>query len=121
MKKKRLIRIISAAFFALLFAQMAAGRQPGVTDTTFNRRFIPSIKPMMTYEQIVKLVGVQGIKVGENKNASPPTVQYRWKGGKDSILTITLSNNRMTSATVLAPNKHTYLIQNGGEILDITK
>ncbi len=121
MKKKGLIRIVSAAFLAFLLAQMAAGGQPGVTDTTFNRRFIPTIKPMMTYEQIVKLVGTQGIKVGENRNASSPTVQYRWKGSKDSVLTATLSNNRLISATILAPNKHTYLIQSNGEVLDITK
>jgi len=115
------VRIASGVFFTFLFAVMAAGGQPGVTDTTFNRRFIPTIKPMMTYEQLVKLVGTQGIKVGENRNASPPTVQYRWKGGKDSVLTATLSSNRLISATVVAPNKHTYLIQSNGEVLDITK
>jgi len=115
------MRFACTALLAIAFAQMSTVGQPGVTDTTFNRRFIPTIKPMMTYEQIVKIVAVPGIKIGENKNTSPPTVQYRWKGSRDSVLTVRLSNNKMIDATVLAPNKHTYLIQNNGEVADITK
>ncbi len=109
------------ALLVFAFAQIVAGGEPGVTDTTFNRRFIPTIKPMMTYEQIVKTVGAPGLKVGENKNASPPTIQYRWKGSRNSVLTVTLGNNKLINATVLAPNRHTYLIQSNGEVRDITK
>jgi len=100
---------------------MSQGGEPGVTETIFNRRFIPTIKPMMTYDQIVRIVGVPGIKVGEDPKASPPTVQYRWKGGRDSVLTIRLGKNKLIDATVLAPNKHTYLIRNTGEVADITQ
>jgi hypothetical protein len=92
-----------------------------VTATTFNRRFLPTIKPGMTHEEIAKITGAPGTMIGEDKNASPPTVQYRWNGGKDSILTVKFGNNIMIEATVLAPNGHTYLIPNSGEISDITK
>jgi hypothetical protein len=97
------------------------GGKPESANATFNRRFIPTIKPMMTYEEIAKIAGAPGVKIGENKNASPPEVQYRWNGGKDSILTVNFGNNKMIEATVLAPNRHTYLIQKNGEVADITK
>ena len=120
-KKSRIIGIAFVALLDFAYMQMCIGGQPGVTDTTFNRRFIPSIKPMMTYDQIVKLVGTPGVKVREDRNSSPPTVQYRWQGGKDSVLTVRLANNKVVDATVLAPNKHTYLIRSNGEVADITK
>ena len=112
------------AGWLLLFlglAVAASGGQPGVTETIFNRRFIPTIKPAMTYEQVVKLAGVTGAKIGEDTKGTPPTVQYRWQGGRDSVLTVKFSNNKAIEATVLAPNKHTYLIRASGEVVDITK
>jgi hypothetical protein len=75
----------------------------------------------MTYEEIEKIAGAPGVKIGEDNNASPTTVQYRWNGGRNSVLTVKFGNNRMIDATVLAPNGHTYLIPNSGEISDITK
>ncbi len=92
--------------------------QPGVTETVFNRRFIPTIKPSMTYEQVVKLAGAPGAKTGEDPKGNPPTVQYRWQGGRDSVLTVKFANNKMIEATVLAPNKHTYLIRANGEVVE---
>jgi hypothetical protein len=75
----------------------------------------------MTYEEVVKIAGAPGTIISEDKNVSPPIIQYRWNGGKDSVLTGRFGNNRMIDATVLAPNRHTYLIPNSGEISDITK
>ncbi len=120
-KKNRIIGIAFVALLGFAYMQMCISGQPGVTDTTFNRRFIPSIKPMMTYDQLVKLVGTPGVKVGDDRNSAPPTVQYRWRGGRDSVLTVRLANNKVVDATVLAPNKHTYLIRSNGEVADITK
>jgi len=105
----------------VLFACIAWAGQPGVTGTIFNRRFIPSIKPAMTYDQVAKLAGVPGAKISEDAKAAPTIVQYRWRGGRDSILTVKFAGNRLTEATVLAPNKHTYLIRSSGEVIDITK
>jgi hypothetical protein len=97
------------------------GEEPGATSTTFNKRLLPTIKPAMTYEQIAEIAGAPGVRINENKTTSPPIVQYRWSGAKDSILTVNISDNRMIDATVLTPNRHTYLIQNNGEVSDITK
>jgi hypothetical protein len=117
------MQITMAMLLGCLYLQMScrAVEEPGTTNTTFNRRFIPTIKPMMTYEEIEKIAGAPGVKIGENKNASPPEVQYRWNGSKDSILTVKFVDNRMIEATVLAPNRHTYLIQKNGEVSDSTK
>ncbi len=115
------IKIICLSLFIVAFGQMLAGGQAGVTETIFNRRFLPTIKPGMTYEQVVKLAGAQGLQVGENRKAAPPSVQYRWKGGKDSVLTVNFAGNKMTDATILAPNKHTYLIKSNREVIDLSR
>jgi hypothetical protein len=134
---KRWMQMILAIMIACIGLQISCksvdkpGNKPGVTATTFNRRFLPTIKPHMTYEEIEKIAGAPGAKVGENKDAAPPMVQYRWNGSKDSVLTVQFRKNEgfekrhsdylMKDATVLAPNGHTYLIQDNGEIADITK
>jgi hypothetical protein len=97
------------------------GSNPGSTSTIFNRRFIPTIKPQMTYDQIVKLARGPGIKVEEKKHELAPEIQYRWKGGRDSVLIVKFVGDKMSEATVLAPNGHTYLIRNSGEVSDITE
>jgi hypothetical protein len=96
------------------------GGKPARTNTTFNRRFIPTIKPMMSYEQIAALAGAPGVKIEEHGNASPSVLQYRWNGSRDSVLTVKLADDKMIEATILAPNRHTYLIQSTGEVTDIT-
>lgn len=119
--KKRLLQFAFAVLITFASTHLLAGPQAGVTDTRFNRRFLPTIKPMMTYEQIVRIVGAPGVKVGEIGKTIPPTVQYRWNGGKGSALTVRLGNNKMIDATVLAPNKKTYLIRSNGQIVESSR
>jgi hypothetical protein len=120
---RRWMSWILAILIAGLGAQISCktGKKPDAAAATFNRRFLPTIKPGMTYEEIAAIAGTPGTKVEENKNASPPAITYRWNGGKDSVLTVQFGNNKMIDATVLAPNGHTYLIPNSGEPTDITK
>jgi hypothetical protein len=113
--------ILSIMLLAAMFACAFAGNPLGVTATVFNRRFIPTLKPQFSYEQIVKMAGTPGEKLGESKDASSKILNYRWKGGRDSVLTVKLRDNKMVEATVLAPNGHTYKIQSNGEVADITK
>ena len=40
--------------------------QPGTADTVFNRRFMEKLKPMMPFDQLVKMVGSEGTKSGED-------------------------------------------------------
>jgi|WetSurMetagenome_2_1015567.scaffolds.fasta_scaffold20370_3 hypothetical protein len=120
---KQWIQAVLVALLACSCMQMTCktGNKQGSANTTFNRRFIPTIKPAMTYEQIAQIAGAPGVKIGENNSASPPEIQYRWNGGKDSILTVKFAGNKMVEAAVRAPNGHTYLIQNNGEVVDITE
>jgi hypothetical protein len=114
--------ILPVMLLVAMFTCAFAGNPPGVTETVFNRRFIPTLKPQLSYEQIVKMAGgVPGEKIGEGKEASSKILRYRWKGGRDSVLTVKLRDNRMVEAAVLAPNGHTYKIQGNGEVTDMTK
>jgi hypothetical protein len=103
----------------LLCGQVTSAAEPGVTGTVFNKRLLPRIRPLLTYAQIATLAGSPGAKITESKKTSPPTVQYRWKGGKDSVLTVRFANNRMADATVLVPNGKTFAIGNNGKITDL--
>jgi hypothetical protein len=117
------MQIVLVIVIACIGMQIAckAKNKPGATNAIFNKRFIPTIKPAMTYEQIVNITGAPGIKIGESKKDSLLTIQYRWNGSKDSILTAQFSDNKMIEAIVLAPNGRTYLIHNNGIVADITK
>jgi hypothetical protein len=115
-------KLLLLSFFAVVFLgcnQTSSAKGPGTTSTVFNKRFMPSIKPMLSYEQIATLAGAPGAKIDESRKKSPPTVQYRWKGGKDSILTARFANYRMVDATMRVPNGKTFAIRSNGEIADL--
>lgn len=119
--QKLLLGIMCVTLLAGTFSCIHAGNQPGATEVVFNRRFIPSLKPGMTYDQIAKLAGAAGSKMGEDNSAKPAILQYRWRGGRNSALTARFRENKMVDATVLAPNGHVYQVQNNGQTVDITK
>jgi hypothetical protein len=103
----------------LLWSQTSSAAPPGMTDTVFNKRLLPDIKPMLTYNQIVAIAGAPGIKTGQSANTSPSTVQYIWKGGKKSMLTARFADNKMIDATILVPNGKTFAIRSSGKIEDL--
>lgn len=109
------VALLVVGFSANAFSAM----QPGKTGTVFNRRFIPKIKPMMPYDQIVKIVGSQGAKTGEEKKGAASIISYRWNGVKKSVLNIRVSGGKLVDATMLAPNGHTYYIGKNGETKDL--
>jgi len=115
--KKTGILLICTALAMLVSIQSAWAATPGSAEIRFNRKFVPSIKPSMTYEQVVKLVGVEGVKVAEDRSSSPPVVSYGWNGGKKSSLTVRMKGNRLIGATINAPNRKTYVIKNSGEVV----
>jgi hypothetical protein len=116
---KKLLLLTLCALVSLVCSQTAFAADPGTTSTVFNKRLLPSIKPMLTYAQVATLAGTPGTKIGESRKKSPPTVQYRWKGGKDSVLTARFANNRMVDATMRVPNAKTFAIRSNGEIADL--
>ena len=117
MNRRLLFSFFAAGLFLCIQVSFAA--EPGKSGTVFNKRLLPSIRPMLTYEQIATLAGAPGAKIGESKKSSPPIIQYRWKGGRDSILTGRFAHNRMVDATVRVPNGKTFAIKSNGEIVDL--
>ena len=97
----------------MVSAPLISAAQQGVTATVFNKRFIPTIKPMMSYDQLVKVIGAPGVKVAADKGG---TVSYRWNGGKKSVLNVRVAAGKVLDASMLAPNSHTYIIGKNGAV-----
>lgn len=116
---KKILVLIILASIPFICARSLFAAEPGVTGTVFNKRFLPSIKPRMTYAQVVTLAGAPGEKIGESAKTRPPTVQYRWRGGKRTILTVRFADNRLHNATVLVPNGRTFAIETDGTTRDL--
>jgi hypothetical protein len=115
--RKIMMQLACASLLTGLTA-LSIAAQPGLSDMRFNRKFIPAIKPNMSYQQMVKIVGAPGVKVREDKKGSPPSTQYRWKGSRDSVLTVRFVNNKLFDATILTPNKRSFFIRNNGEVVE---
>jgi|AMWB02.1.fsa_nt_gi hypothetical protein len=111
-----LVVVLSLAFVSTIPAPAA---QPGRTDTVFNRRFLPKIKPMMAYEHLVRIIGTQGELVGNRNVKSATVVEYSWNGRKKSTLRVQFSNGKLIEATMLAPNGHTYTVGRDGKTRDL--
>jgi hypothetical protein len=108
-KNKNLLIILILCLISLL---AACNKQPENTETVFNKRFIPKIKPMMQYEQLVKIIGKAGAVVKDANSTSPQIIHYHWDGGKSSTLDAMVESGKLVDATVLAPNGNTYRIGN---------
>ena len=118
-KKMTLFAVMAMLIFVA--SQVTAGAQPGKTDTVFNRRFIQKIKPMMSYEQLAKIIGTAGIKAGENKRTSPPVVSYHWDGDRGSALDVKTTAGKVVEAIMLSPKKRKYYLGKNGKIVELEK
>jgi hypothetical protein len=116
---KKFLILMIVAIIPFICAQTSFAAAPGSTDTVFNKRLLPEIKPMLTYGQVVALAGAPGVKIGESTKTKPATVQYRWNGGKKSVLTARFADNRLVEAVVLVPNGRTFTIGKDGKTKDL--
>jgi hypothetical protein len=107
---KKFITFSIMAMFCLICLLMTSCEQPEKTRTVFNKRFIHNIKPMMSYEELVKVIGTPGTIVKDAGESSPGVVHYHWDGGKDSALDARISGGKLVDATMLAPNGNSYSI-----------
>ena len=74
----------------------------GQADKVFDRAFLQSIKDVMSYEQVVKKVGVQGVKVGSD-TLKIPGDKYHWNGKENSSFNIRVHSGKVIDANVVTP------------------
>ena len=118
MLKKMMMLVLLVVFSCLAIPAMSAGL-PGTTDTVFNRRFIYKLKPMMPYDQMVKVIGIQGKKVGEDRRSPAPKTIYHWNGARRSTLDIKVAAGRVVEVTVTSPKRQRYSLGKNGELVEL--
>jgi hypothetical protein len=117
MIKKRTAALV-LALLSCLASETIAASQPGTTDTVFNKKFIAKIKPMMPYDQLVKIVGSQGKKVGEGKD-SAAAGSYHWDGARKTVLDVKVVSGKVAEVTMRSPNRHKYALGKTGQLVDL--
>jgi hypothetical protein len=65
---------------------------------------------MMPFDQLVKMVGTEGVKVGEDKHSSPPSVSYHWNGERKSALDVKVAAGKIVDATVTSPKNKKFFL-----------
>lgn len=75
----------------------------GQADKVFDKAFLQSVKDVLTYEQIVRIVGVQGEKVGSN-SLKIPGDKYHWNGRENSSFNIRVNAGKVLDANVVTPD-----------------
>ena len=69
----------------------------------------------MPLDQLVKMVGSEGTKSGEDKRSSPPTASYHWNGGRKSTLDVKVTAGKVVDATVISPKNKKLSFEKRGE------
>jgi hypothetical protein len=116
---KKMTTLALLVLFSCVPSLAISAGQPGTTDTVFNRKFIYKIKPMMPYEQLTKILGNQGKKVGEDKRSSTTKMIYHWNGGRKSALDIKVAAGKVVDVTVISPKKQKFSLGKSGELVDL--
>ncbi len=92
----------------------------GQADKIFDEAFLQSIKNVRLYEQIVKIVGVPGEKVGDS-SIKIPGIKYHWSGRKNSSFNIRVISGKLVDADVVTPDGRFLSFEGNGEITDLGK
>ena len=116
---KRLATLAMILMLSSLSSMAISAGQPGTTETVFNKKFIYRLKPMMAYEQLTKIIGVEGKKVGEEKGSSSSKMMYHWDGERKSALDVKVVSGKMVDVTVTTPKKKKYSLGKKGELVGL--
>lgn len=108
-------------FVVNLYAEMDKVKS-GQADMIFDKAFLQSIKNVLLYEQIVKIVGVQGMKVG-GSSLKVPGEKYHWNGREHSSFNIRVNAGKVIDANVVTPDGRIISLDKsldgGGEIKEL--
>lgn len=96
----------------------------GQADKVFDKAFLQSVKDVLTYEQLVRIVGVQGEKVGSN-SLKIPGDKYHWNGREHSSFNIRVNAGKVIDANVVTPDGRIITLdkslEGSGEVHDLAK
>ncbi len=100
---RSLMTVISCLFaFNVMVFPAIGNATSGQADKIFDRAFLLSIKDVMSYEKIVKIVGVPGVKVGGD-TLKIPGDKYHWSGRENSSFNIRVHSGKVLDANVVTP------------------
>jgi len=94
----------------------------GQADKVFDKEFLQSVKDVLSYEQIVRIVGVQGVNVGSD-SLKIPGDKYHWDGREKSSFNIRVISGKVIDANVVTPDGRIISLdkslQGSGEVHDL--
>jgi len=93
--------------------------QSGQAGMTFDKAFLQSIKAVMLYERIAKIVGVPPVKVAE-ASLKIPGEKYHWNGRENTSFNIRVIAGKIVEANVVTPEGRIVSIESG-ELFEIGK
>ncbi len=120
-----LMAVISCLLALNVILSPAVGNAAsGQADQVFDKAFLQSVKDVLTYEQLVKIVGVQGKKVGSN-SLKIPGDKYHWNGREHSSFNIRVNAGKVIDANVVTPDGRIISLdkslEGSGEVHDLGK
>ncbi len=116
-----IIALISYLFIFVvnLYAEVDKVK-PGQAGKIFDKAFLQSIRNVLLYEQIVKIVGVPGVKVG-NSTLKISGEKYHWNGRENSSFNIRVNSGKVVDANVVTPDGRIVSLEGNGEVIDLGK
>lgn len=120
-----LMAVISCLFALNVMMSPEVGNAgSGQTEMVFDKAFLQSVKDVLTYEQLVRIVGVQGDKVGSNALKIPGD-KYHWNGRDNSSFNIRVNAGKVIDANVVTPDGRIISLdkspEGSGEVHDLGK
>ncbi|MDD2733662.1 MAG: hypothetical protein PHF56_06945 [Desulfuromonadaceae bacterium] len=102
--KMTFVSILAYLFFFVVSASATTDKiQPGQSDMIFDKAFLQSIKNVVLYERIVKIVGVPAVKVGE-ASFKIPGEKYHWNGKENTSFNIRVISGKVIDGNVKTPD-----------------
>lgn len=108
--------------YSVVISPAVSKAASGQADRLFDKAFLQSVKDMLSYEQIVRIVGVQGEKVGRD-SLKIPGDKYHWNGREHSSFNIRVNAGKVIDANVVTPDGRIISLDKsldgGGEIKEL--
>lgn len=113
--------ILAYLFLTVISASAASDRlQSGQAGMTFDKAFLQSIKAVVLYERIVKIVGVPPVKVAE-ASLKIPGEKYHWSGLENTSFNIRVIAGKVIDANVVSVDGRIVSLEGNGEVNELGK